>query len=174
MDIVWKRDSPDDPDRMAIYFIQNSTQFVRQMAINVNAVSATSYTVPPFQDIIPNGHGYQIMFVPMEAGSREGALSGRFDVLGSNLGQETPSSSSPLSTNSTSSTSFAPTNATPTMLSSPTEIPLKSSTGLSTRRKIGIGIGVVSGTAALAGLLLHRQKGRRGRSRRRNLFTGFQ
>ncbi|KAL1961510.1 hypothetical protein VTN77DRAFT_1651 [Rasamsonia byssochlamydoides] len=183
--ITWTYDAAKDPTRVAIYFVQNSTQFLREMAINVE-VAARSYTLPPFQGTIPNGDGYQISFVPMQPGNRNGALSGDFSIVNSTFSMTSfvPESFPSTSTSAVrSAASVAPTatsvvtTATSAVTSAPTTTTLPPPTthssgpttsGLTSASKAGIGVGVTGGAALAAVLvvsLIYRQKRKKQRSR---------
>lgn len=149
--------------------MQNSTQFAREMAINVD-VSAQSYTLTSWQDIIPNGDGYQISFVPMQSGTGNGALSEKFSVAHSSfsvtsfLPRSIPSVSAATITSARTATSTAAQTAFPSRVSRSND-----TSGLTPGSKAGISLGIVGGVglvAVLSGLvLLYHHKYKQERSR---------
>ncbi|KAL1984599.1 hypothetical protein VTN96DRAFT_8901 [Rasamsonia emersonii] len=159
--LTWTYDTEIDTNRVYIYIVQNSTQFAREMAINVD-VPAQTYTLTSWQDIIPNGDGYQISFVPMQSGTGNGALSEKFSVVHSIF---SVTSFLPGSTSSTSAaTSAAASTAFPSHVSRSSD-----TNGLTPGSKAGISLGTI-GSVALVGTLsglvfLYYRKYKRKRSR---------
>ncbi|KAL1963813.1 hypothetical protein VTN77DRAFT_7744 [Rasamsonia byssochlamydoides] len=149
-----------DPSTVEIFIGEETTQFSRELAINVS-VSLGSYAVPPIQGLVPDGSGYEIVLDAVGGG--EGTTSGQFSVI-----ESTPSeSSAPTSTSNgtatvtasassslvTSSASSAPAPATTTTATpSPTTV-LKNTSGLSSGIKAGIGVGVAAGVIILLTIL---------------------
>lgn len=167
--IAWMSDSPDDPSHASIYMIQNSTKFVRQIAIDID-LKVWSYIIPSFQETIPNGDGYQLDFVPVMSDIKKDILSEPFSVSNSTFGDAItssvphslphPSSSAGTNTSTTAASPTALPTVLATALTSPAIFPSSNSAGLTIGSRAGIAVGVIAGTvltAFLAGLLFHRQ-----------------
>lgn len=166
--ITWTSGA-NDPSAISIYIGQNSTQFIRELAINVS-VSAGSYVVPPIQGLVPDGTGYTIMLDPVSGGD-EGASSGEITLIHSaSSGTSVPtatttvtavSSASPTTTSSSSAPSDTATASTTQTSPSSSSNRKKTSHRLSSARKAGIGIGVAAAVillAIVAFLLFRRRK----------------